>query len=71
MNRQLELFEQYPLRTPCDRHCECEWCSLMCFEKRGYLYNRAAHDWIMGADGKPVIRDKKSCDWQPQDRGKE
>ena len=30
-----DIMEEDPIRTPCNRRCEYEWCSIGCFEKRG------------------------------------
>ena len=67
MEGQLELFEAFPLRTPCERHCECEWCSLMCFEKRGQFFDRVNRDWIRDSQGNILTSKNRVCDWEPSD----
>jgi hypothetical protein len=54
------------LRTPCDRYCDCEWCSMMCFIKRGYIWDRTAHSFVYGEDGRAMRTKKRACDWNPE-----
>ena len=65
---QINLFEEKPvneknecLGEPCV-HCDVEWCSIKCFIRRGYIWdklNRFAKD----SSGKPLRRDieKRDC----------
>ena len=64
MQGQLELFEQYPLRTPCDRHCDCEWCSMVCFKRRGYIWDKTQHSWVYDQNGKALRTKNRECDWE-------
>lgn len=41
----------------CDQ-CDVAFGSLICFERRGYFYLRARHEWLKGRDGKPMISEK-------------
>lgn len=54
------------LRTPCNRMCEVEWCSKVCYEKRGYMWDKYSRGWIRDKQDKCLIRDKKDCDWEPK-----
>lgn len=61
---QLELFKQYPLRMPCERHCDCEWCSFLCFLRRGYIWDRSQHDWCRNEKGEALRTNTRFCDWE-------
>ena len=69
---QLSIFDivppepKYPVRTPCDRQCKYEWCSKECFLMRGYIWNHESGGWLRDKEGKARLRDKKECDWEPQ-----
>ena len=65
MQGQLELFKQYPLRMPCERHCDVEWCSMMCFKRRGYIWNKSQHSWVYDETGKALRTKNRECDWEP------
>lgn len=38
------------LSQPC-ASCDVEWCSIVCFERRGYMWDRARR-FVKNADGK-------------------
>lgn len=63
---QLTIQDYYPVRTPCDRHCDVEWCSRICFERRGYMWNYNGHGWLKDDNGNKMIG-KAECDWMPGD----
>ena len=55
-------------RQPCGRLCDIEWCSIICFERRGQIYDRVHKEWLKDENGKPLIRKvQKICDWTPKD----
>ena len=66
--RQLNLFEQYPLRSPCDRRCDCEWGSMICFKKRGYIWDKSQHGWVRDINGIAMRTKNRQCDWEPNKR---
>lgn len=61
-----DIMDSDPIRTPCNRRCEYEWCSIGCFEKRGQMYNFSEHKWVRDENGKILIG-KRSCDWEPKE----
>ena len=64
MVKQMNLFEQFPIRTPCDKRCDCEWCSFECFIRRGYIWDKSAHSWVYDGKGKAVRAKNRKCDWK-------
>lgn len=65
---QINLFEEKPvnekndgLGDPCE-HCDVQWCSISCFLRRGYLWDKF-HRFIKGSDGKPLRRnlEEREC----------
>lgn len=62
-----DIMEEDPIRTPCNRRCEYEWCSIGCFEKRGQMYSFSEHKWVRDENGKILIG-KRSCDWEPKEK---
>lgn len=65
---QIGLFDLMPeneknivLGEPC-AHCDVEWCSIKCFIRRGYIWDRF-HRFVKGSDNKPIRRDieKRIC----------
>ena len=40
------------LGEPC-MYCDVQWCSIKCFIRRGYIYDRV-HRFARGRDGKPL-----------------
>lgn len=51
------------LRIPCERYCDVEWCSFVCFQRRGYIWDKNQHSWIYDEKGKAVRTKKRECDW--------
>lgn len=45
------------LGEPC-MHCDVEWCSIICFIRRGYMWDRI-HRFVRGSDGKPLRKHLK------------
>lgn len=61
---QIGLFDYKPvnkknesLGEPCS-HCDVEWCSIMCFQRRGYMWDRI-HRFVKDGDGKPLRKHLK------------
>lgn len=63
--RATEKTKKMLLRTPCYRYCECEWCSMECFMRRGYIWDKTQHSFLHGEDGKAMRTKKRECDWNP------
>lgn len=42
--------------------CDVEWCSMTCFKRRGYIYDRL-HGFARNAEGKPhrIRLDSREC----------
>lgn len=49
------------LGEPCS-YCDVEWCSISCFLRRGYLWDKF-HRFIKGSGGKPLRRnlEERKC----------
>ncbi len=68
MTGQLSLFEFFPqkeinsknksLGEPC-MYCDVEWCSLVCFLRRGYMWDEV-NRFIKGDNGKPLRKSAES-----------
>lgn len=65
---QIGIFDTKPINVeneclgePCS-HCDVEWCSISCFLRRGYLWDKL-HRFIKGSDGKPLRRnlEERKC----------
>ena len=56
------------LRTPCDRYCDVEWCSMVCFKRRGYIWDKTQHSWVCGDNGKAMRAKNRECDWEPKEK---
>lgn len=66
---QINMFDAFPVRIPCNRPCNVEWCSMVCFKRRGYIWDKAAHSWVYGENGIALRTKARECDWEPtQDR---
>ena len=66
--------EQEPkkvLRIPCDRFCDVEWCSMVCFKRRGYIWDKTQHSWIYDKNGKALRTKNRECDWEPKEAADE
>jgi len=55
------------VREPCHRPCDVEWCSLVCFIRRDYMYNGQNRGWIKDENGNVLIKSRKPCDWEPKE----
>ena len=53
-----------PLREPCGKFCDCEWGSLRCFYKRGYMRDPETKKFLRDEDGRPIRARKKECDYE-------
>lgn len=56
----MELF-----RHPCERICDVEWCSMICFLRRGYIWDKSQHSFLYDEHGMALRTGKKECDWDP------
>lgn len=64
---QINLFEEKPvneinecLGEPCV-HCDVEWCSIKCFIRRGYIWDKL-NRFTKDSRGKPLRRDIENRD---------
>ena len=55
---------------PCNMACEVEWCSRICFEKRGNLWNYKGREWLRNKNGEILKRSNPECKWKPVKGGK-
>lgn len=55
-------------RNPCERECECEWCSMICFLKRGYIWDKKEHSWVYDSNGQALRSKTRECNWEPGNR---
>lgn len=66
--RSTEKTKKMILRAPCDRYCDCEWCSMVCFKRRGYIWDKAQHSFLHSKETGLALRTKKrECDWDPKE----
>ena len=65
---QIGLFDTKPINeknqclgSPCDI-CDVEWCSVKCFKRRGYVWDRL-HRFVKDSTGNPMRRgiDSRIC----------
>lgn len=54
-------------RQPCNRLCDCEWGSKVCFLKRGYIWNYPLHKWCRDENGVALRTLDKDCEWEPRE----
>ena len=59
-----EQEESYPIRD-CGRRCEFEFCSRLCFEKRGNVWDYSNNQWIRDEAGQIVKMTNPQCDYIP------
>ena len=57
----MELF-----RHPCERICDVEWCSMICFLRRGYIWDKSQHSFVYDENGIACRTVKRECDWDPE-----
>ena len=50
-------------RSPCNRICDCEWGSKMCFIKRGYIWNYPLGRWSRDEKGNCHRTANRDCDY--------
>lgn len=65
---QMDIFaflDQAPIREPCGRRCEVEWCSRRCFEKRGQMWDYHKNQWMRNVKGEIIKQLHPECDWEP------
>lgn len=65
--RSTEETKKMILRSPCDRYCDCEWCSMVCFKRRGYIWDETQHSFLHGEDGYALRTKKRACDWETEE----
>lgn len=65
---QISLFDFIPEQKTeiCGYVCDVEWCSMVCFKRRGYIWDKKAHSWVYGSDGKALRTKTRECDWDPE-----
>ena len=56
--------EANPKQEPCGRFCDCEWGSLKCFYKRGYMRDPETKQWLKNEDGTCMRTHKRECDYE-------
>jgi hypothetical protein len=54
--------EDYPYRYHCNRFCDVEYCSKICFERRGQIWDKTEHKWVRNEDGTIMFSGHRSCD---------
>ena len=60
-----------PSRSPCGKRCACEWGSLSCFYKRGYIRDTTTQKWVRDENGVCLRSATRECDWEPEEEGLE
>ena len=51
-----------PYRFQCNRFCDVEWCSKICFERRGAVWDKSEHRWLRNEDGTLMFSGHRACD---------
>lgn len=51
-------------RIPCYGYCDCEWSSLKCYMKRGYIRHNGK--WVRKKDGTILRANHPECEWTPK-----
>lgn len=55
-------------RQPCNRLCDCEWGSKVCFIKRGYIWIYPLHKWSRDENGVCHRTPNRECNYEPQEQ---
>lgn len=58
----MEQMTLMPIREPCNRICECEWGSLVCIEKNGFMRDYRSRKWLRDENGK-ILMGRGECDY--------
>lgn len=59
--------QEKPIRQPCGRPCDVEWCSKECFLKRGRVWNTKDGGWVRNSQGEALKCKNRECDWEPDE----
>ena len=51
----------YPYRFQCMTNCDVEYCSLICFERRGAMFDRVERKFLRNEDGTLMCSGHRSC----------
>lgn len=51
-------------RSMCDRICDVEWCSMVCFLRRGYIWDKSKHSFCYDKNGIALRTKERLCDWE-------
>lgn len=51
----------YPYRFQCMTNCDVEWCSLICFERRGAIYDRVERKFCRDEHGNLLKANHRTC----------
>lgn len=54
--------KDFPYRFQCRRFCDVEYCSRICFERRGQIWDKTEHKWVRNEDGTIMCSGRRSCD---------
>lgn len=66
LNSAKSFQKKLEFRTPCNRMCDVEWCSKICFERRGYIWDKCKREWVKDIHGKCLISSTVECDYKPK-----
>ena len=61
---EIKAHKETELRTPCNRMCDVEWCSKVCFERRGYIWDKFKREWAKDNAGNCLISNHCECDYK-------
>ena len=56
--------QEKPIRQPCGRPCDVEWCSKECFLKRGRVWNPKDGGWARDSQGETLKCKNRECDYE-------
>lgn len=51
----------YPYRHQCMTNCDVEYCSLICFERRGAIFDRVERKFVRDENGKLLMANHRLC----------
>lgn len=54
--------KKLPYRYHCNRFCDVEYCSRICLERRGQIWDASKHKWLRNEDGSIMFSGHRGCD---------
>lgn len=60
---KMAAVQEKPIRHPCERPCDVEWCSKECFIRRGNIWNTQDGGWVRNSQGEILRTQNRECDY--------